>query len=984
MITSHVAERLELDAEQEAVRSFGSGTLKLIGPAASGKTTALVERVARLAELGTQPESILCFVQDRRQAISLRDRLVRRLGRSVAGPSVHTFHGFAWSLLSRVFGGIDASGATVDVGYELAGFGAEPMLLTAFDQRAFVRSMLAEENGADWPVNHGLLASNAFAGEVRDFLLRVQERLMSPVSVAELARRNGRPDWAELAGFFARYERRLGDETSWPDGRPRLDFAGVLVAARNLIGEHPSVHDDLLNMYRHLLVDDFEEANRAEAALLAPLLPGKGDDRSAVLAGDPEGAVFAFRGADPGCLAEAEVTQTVTLIGRYRRPIEPQIRLYSHVTEEARGVVAEIRHVHRSGVPWGQIAVIMRDYRSLLGPLRREMNRTGVPHSVDGESLNLAADPVVRPILDLFAISCRRVGHEERWPALLVSEIGGLSASELIQVRRAARLKNLQVHEVCAHHDQLELPEAMATRIGALCALIGEACEWAAALRPDDAFWKVWQRTPWFAEVVETGDDRRLDALTTLADALARFTERRGSDARLIDFLDTLESAEFAPESVRLDRAEDAVTITTAHGAKGKEYASVLVCGAVEGMWPDPSRRGTLLDIDLLAGPLDHADRRRSALAEERRLFALATSRAEHLVVTALNAGGSDRTSAKPSRFLSEMFGELPAENASIRDLVLTPIEAETRWRAAAADTEHPPVRRLAALWGLADLPELDPNRWWWGRSWTVNQIPVTGEAKKTSYSRFSNYENCPLEYLYGQVLGLDPETSYHMAYGGLVHSLLEDLEAGRLPLDIEALVAEGERRWRPEQYPAGAVSAYLKRDLRSILERYLKFEAANGHVTLDVERWFEFDLAGWLVRGKIDRIDRVGKDGLRLIDYKTSRSKIGDAENNLQLATYLLACKRDPNLVQLGVPKIAQLLYLRKDFRGHIDEEVQVPRKGENGEEWDEVTETRIAEHLKGIGEERFSPSPDAVCRNCSFHTLCPTKPEGRELDIR
>jgi superfamily I DNA/RNA helicase len=142
---------------QRKVVDHPGPVVKLLGPAAGGKTTALA-RALRAADRrrGRIPRASLIFVRDRRQAIALRDLLVRRLGRSVAGPSVLTFHAFAWSLLGRVFGGEDSSGPTADVGYELAGYESEPILLTAFDQRAFVRELLDEEDPAEWPVNGGL------------------------------------------------------------------------------------------------------------------------------------------------------------------------------------------------------------------------------------------------------------------------------------------------------------------------------------------------------------------------------------------------------------------------------------------------------------------------------------------------------------------------------------------------------------------------------------------------------------------------------------------------------------------------------------------------------------------------------------------------------------------------------------------------------------------------------------------------------------
>lgn len=976
----------DLTEQQRRAVEWPSGTLRVTGPAASGKTTVLVERAARLVDQGVDPEAILLFVSDRRHALSLRDGLVRRLGRSVAGPTVRTFHAFAWGLLNRAFPVVTAEGVESELGYGLVGLEAEPVLLTAFEQRAFVRSLLEQEDPKLWPRNGSLLGSNAFAGEVRDFLLRAEERLYDPKDVLAKAEELNRPAWREIAGFYERYRRRLADPSSFEDARPRLDFAGVLLEARHLLVEHPGVLADLRAVFPHLLVDDFEEANRAQRALLEPLLPGSEDARSALIAGDPEGSVFVFRGADPVNLTGIACDDEVALDASYRPAAPPEVRLYSHITEEARGAVSELRKAHSEGVPWGEMAVILRDYRQLVGALRRELRRMEVPFHIEGEALHLGEDPVIRPVTNLFTIACKRPGHEELWAELLASDIGGFTSTDMAEIRRAVRLADTELHQVCSGMD-IDLSSDLRARLTAVCDLVEAACGWAESLPPDEAFWKLWETCEAFADAVADEDDRKLDPYTTLADALARYRERWGRGARMSDFLETLESAEFAPESLRLAGSGEAVTITTAHGAKGREFAFAVVSGASEGVWPDPSRRGVLLEVDVMAGMTDFADRRRAALGEEERSFRLGVTRAVRTVITGQSAGGSDATTEEPSRFIEE-FAEIPAENSDIPALVLTRREAETAWRGRVADATAPVEERLAALWGLANLSEIDPSRWWWGRKWTHNALPVTPEPRKSSYSRYSTYENCGLQYLLGQVLGLDPESTYQMAFGSLIHDLLEDLEKGELAPDLEGLVTEGERRWRDEAFPSGAVSTYLRREMRKILDLYLRTEHGR-HEVIETEREFSFDVSGWKVRGRIDRIDRID-GGIRLIDYKTSNSwkRDQEAKEDLQLATYLLACIRDEGLRELGTPKAAELVYVRHEHRGKIRRVQQIPKDNEPGEDegatWDEAVEGRIAGFLEGIGNEDFQPSVEADCMFCSFKTLCPIWAEGQELKLR
>jgi len=124
------------------------------------------------------------------------------------------------------------------------------------------------------------------------------------------------------------------------------------------------------------------------------------------------------------------------------------------------------------------------------------------------------------------------------------------------------------------------------------------------------------------------------------------------------------------------------------------------------------------------------------------------------------------------------------------------------------------------------------------------------------------------------------------------------------------------------------------------------------------------------------------------LIDYKTSNSKKWprEAKEDLQLATYLLACVRNDDLKQLGPPKAAELVYVRHEYKGRIDRVQQVPSDNvpeDDSTPWDTAIENRIQTLLKGIGEEEFNPNVKADCMFCKFKTLCPLWAEGEELKV-
>ena len=131
--------------------------------------------------------------------------------------------------------------------------------------------------------------------------------------------------------------------------------------------------------------------------------------------------------------------------------------------------------------------------------------------------------------------------------------------------------------------------------------------------------------------------------------------------------------------------------------------------------------------------------------------------------------------------------------------------------------------------------------------------------------------DNCELQYVLGAELGLGRPVGYQAWVGSLVHRLIEDCERGEVAREPDALAAEVDRRWRPQEFPAKAVSEAWRalakdRMLPNWFQRY------GAHPAAATERGFEFDYDDVTIVGYIDRIgpDPVGFPGSRITDYKT------------------------------------------------------------------------------------------------------------------
>ncbi|MGH2683718.1 MAG: ATP-dependent helicase [Actinomycetota bacterium] len=969
------------DPEQGRVLDHGRGTLLVTGPPGSGKTTLLRERFARLVEGGVPPERLVLLTLNRRAAREARDWLLSRLRRSVPDLPVYTAHGLAFRVLGRRFG---------DLGYT-----HPPQVLSAPEQYAVVRRMLREDPPDRWHRFAELLAVRGFAREVADFCLRSQERLLEPDDLDALVSRSDRGEYREIAGFYRRYLGALAEAG-------QCDFAGLLLQAVRLLGRGTPEED----RFQHVLVDDYQDATLASEGIVRAL--GASAD-SVVVAADPNGHVFAYRGGTLEPLVQARevlgATEQVTL-GRSHRlgsgagalvaledPAAPpaaepppalEARVFAHPGEEVEAVAHELlRFRVEDDVAWEAMAVIVRRYGEYLTALRHALGRHGIPFVIVSEASAVATEPANRPVIDLFRLAFRQEDRGDLLERVLTSPLVGLDPHGLRRLRREARVRDVPLVELVGAGDLTTLPGDLRAAVEGLRDLVRQMPKVAEERGPDGLFFWLWSQSdalPHFRSLVGAEERaRELDALAALGDVLSNFVERRPG-ATIQDYLDTLEAAEFGPDPWVLpeERHPHAVRIVSAHRAHGIEVDAALVVGCLEGEFPSLSHGYPMVDVEAIVAPRSARQRLAERLAEERALFRLAVSRARRRTILLASRSTSARNPRTPSRFASRLRLEWTQPEEVPPAASLRSLEAGLRRRLA--DRGRGPGERIAAL-ALLSRVGAHPAEWWGGRGWTVG-APLYSEDEelRTSYSRLSSLENCALQYLYATEMGLDPDETYQMWMGSLVHRIIDRCQQGEIPRTVEALHAALEESWNPSVFPNRAIEHRRFIDAKDILKRWI------DHESPDIERSevrFKFPIDGALLRGRIDAVFRMQNGHLRVVDYKTSRyaPTKEEAQNDLQLAAYYLALKRDPNLAGLGEPGYLELAYLGKaHFRsGFVKREV-APRKVEGYEQW---AEGRLKELLNRVRSEYFAPSPEADCTFCRFRTICPVWPEGGEVQL-
>jgi superfamily I DNA/RNA helicase len=946
----------EPDEAQSRVIAHGRGPLLVTGPAGTGKTAALRERLARLIEGGADPERVVLVVGSRHARAAARTAMLDRLRASLPGLPVLTAHGLAYRVVSQHH---------ASLGYE-----EPPEILSAADQFARVRELLLGEDRSQWPVYGAMLELRGFADQVRQFLLRAQEALLKPDEVAGRARDRRLTGWEELARFYAKYLQVL-------DSQGMADFAGLVEQAAAAARGKPPLYD-------HLLVDDYHDSTFAVEALLAGL-----GGESLVVAGDPEAHVFSFQGTTDAPIRQFTTrfsnAEHIRLEERHRGT-GPGFEAWfaQHSSEEYASVARELRRIHvADGVPWGRLAIAVRRQGPELAGLLRALDDAGIPRWLPERGLSALADPGPRPFVLALRWAARTEERSGLVEPLLTSEAASIPPAVARGMLRSAAAAGEAPERALAHTDGLTAHQAEAVRDlrNAL-----ERAEEVAGRSVMDAFSALWRGLPCSARLVEeSGHSERaakdLDAIVAFADLVSRAEET--ADPSVDAFLAELEAGQEGPAWQGAGAVDpDAVAVLTAHGSVGREFDTVVVAGATEGNFPSLSRPEPMFDLASLEGTVRQSDRNRLRLADERRLFGVVVGRAARRVVCTSSDAREEPGPTTRSRFIGEWGGAWHPAPDPAGEEPLSVAEALAAWRRTLAHTGGMAVARLAATGGLIALGA-DPSRWWFQRDWTDTRLPLH-ETIRTSYSRLDRLENCELQFVLSEELGLGEPSGYHAWVGSLVHDLIDKYEDGKIPeRTLEALVQAAEDRWRPQEFPSFAVSEAFRRLVtKTMLPNWFREYERTGSLAREIR--FEFEFEGASLTGYIDRIGPITAGGNRITDYKTGKvERAGQAEGNLQLGIYYLAVSECDELAPYRPVRAVELAFLRGKRAGASKVE-RVPWQ------WSSASEPKyraeIRERLSGLigrlrtlyDTEVYRPSTQADCHWCEFKTLCPLWPEG------
>ncbi|TRW81163.1 ATP-dependent helicase [Mycolicibacterium sp. 018/SC-01/001] len=1024
------------------------GSVRLLGGPGTGKTTALVETAAAHLAAGREAESVLLLTGSSRLSAQARASITAKVLAAgeqtvIREPLVRTVHSYAFAVLRLA---AQRSG------------GAPPRLITSAEQDGIIRELLAgdvEDGDASpvrWPQRlRPALSTVGFATELRDLMARCSERGVDPVALQRLGRRAQRPEWQAAGRFAQAYEQIMLLRTAVGAAAPQATVPAL--GAAELVGaalEALAADADLLAAERArvqlLLVDDAQHLDPQAARLVQILAAGA---ELSVIAGDPTQAVFGYRGADPALLRGDGPAITLTQSRRCSAPVARavetltrrlpgvdsmqaltgtdaagavSVRIAASAHAECAVIADTLRRAHLiDGVPWADMAVIVRSVPRMGPAVTRALTAAGVPVDRLQSDTPLAAVPAVRALMTVLEATVDGL-TAERALALVTGPIGRVDPVSLRQLRRALRRLSADPGADSGHllvaaldgrgpaRSADGVPDELGRALRRVRTVLSAACE--SARRTEDprhTLWQAWNRSGlqrrWLAASERGGPvgeqaDRDLDAITALFDVAEQYVERTAG-VSVRGLVDHVAGLTLPPASSDRTPA-DAVTVLSAHAALGREWDVVVIAGLQEGLWPNVAARGGVLAtqqlVDVLDGVADPAERtlsgRAPLLAEERRLLIAAAGRARsRLLVTAVDSDSGD-AALLPSPFCHELAAVATESHAGPQEPVRAPrvlaanaVVGRLRSVVCASSDDVADEHRICAATQLARLAGAGvhgaaPQTWYGLREVSVD-APLwdrDGDAVTLSPSTVQMLLDCPLRWLLERH-GAGSARDVRSALGSLVHALVADPTVSE-----EHLHTELRRIWSALPFDAQWHADNELDRHQEMLSTFTRWRADTRNRFTEVGTEIAVDgevVAGGedqpavRIRGRLDRLERDSEGRLVVVDIKTGKSPAtkDDAQAHAQLAMYQLAVA-EGLLAEGAEPGGGRLVYLGKTSGGGATEREQDALTPDGLSHW----RAQVSQAAASTQGPEFVARVNDGCAHCPVAALCPARQTTNE----
>jgi DNA helicase-2/ATP-dependent DNA helicase PcrA len=951
--------------QREAIEHV-RGPILLVAGAGTGKTAVLIQRIAHLIRAGhAKPHEILAVTYTENAAREMRERVAAELqGTDLNGLQACTFHAYCFNLLirnDRQFGVLDDNDLYVYLRQHIRELGL----------KYFVRA-----------ANVG-----KFLKDLLDFMRRCQDELVTPKKYAEYVERVEHGELRihrvtsskhsdeltdeevlgrcrEIAAVFATVEKMLREKNLGT-------FGHMITRALELVETDAGVLAAEQKRARFLLVDEFQDANFAQIRLLNRLA---GEDRNVFAVGDPDQAIYRFRGASTAAfdifLRHFPGAKVVRL-DKNRRSTRPILQCAHALIDENPPILAAGPDGYSSARRTPLEAAREEEAQQQGTPLK------SAPVEVILGTKELEAADVASTLQDSkkelrcawsdFAILYRSHLHRTELVEELIAQ-GVPFIIEDMDVMDTPPVRDLVacMGAVVSPSDSTSLFRVAALpqfamdpqELRAVMKSVKRGTSLASVLPKVEGGTRVLERLQTVRAEVQSEETKALQALQLIArgfeldadspavqavfDFVRNWQEKpiisSGHLAELLEYLKYFGEAG-GTINVKTSLSADAVRLMTAHAAKGLEFQHVFILRANSGAFP------TSYKEPLVEFPAELRDKDSAAAGEgkqlneeeERRLFYVAMTRArDSLRIYAKPGVGKDHT---PPGFVRPLLKK--------RNLKPYLIEREARPMQVDLFGGSAQVEAAgAAVTAWLELP------------------PPEGLHTSLSATAIQTYETCPLKFKLDREWKIPGEIPAATQYGAAMHLALrhyyDGVRFGRPASAAEVIAVFQEEFAKAVIEDPYQRELYERQGVGQLTDFVAAAERSGFPEVLHTEQVFELRIGSTTVNGRIDRIDRVNGEQVAIVDYKTGKPQSqDDADKSLQLSIYALAARE-----KWGY-RAERLM-----FHNLEDNSPVVTRRGEF--DLREARE-RVEEVAENIRAGKFEPASGFHCNWCGYRTLCP-----------
>ncbi|MGE5175650.1 MAG: ATP-dependent helicase [Hyphomicrobiales bacterium] len=970
------APGVSLDDDQRAAVEHTDGPLLIVAGAGTGKTTVIARRIAHLiATKRARPSEILALAFNDKAAAEMQERVDLLVPYGYADVSIQTFHAFGEEVLSSHgleigiapgFTVLDKTAQALFVAERLEELGLRRYMPLS-DPTRYVSELADFWNRAKdeprWPEDVRRAAEEA-AAEAEGAALAGGGDEAAVAALADRAER-----LHELAQAYERYDAAL-----WRAGF--VDFGDLLALTLRLFERSPAALARLQDRYRYVLVDEFQDTNPVQFAIVRRLVERH---RNLVVVGDDDQSIYRFRGAHLKNILEFREhypdTKEIVLRRNYRSTrqilavsrrlivqnqerlevrygiskelrtetvgVDPIWKEFETEADEAAWVADRIAADVRGGRRKPRdFAILVRNNKH-AEPFLRALDERGLVYYFSG-SRGLFQRPEIKELVALLQSLYQDSRPETLY--LLASEAYGVPEDDLAKLvhglaRDPAPFRAL-LRRAAAGRDGLGVSEEGQDRLRALLDDVDALQTFARGRRTGEVLYHYLERRGTLKDLMAAkrfDDEVRARNIVKFF-ALIRSFEKVALADRVPLFLRHFEAIRAFgedPSVAELDETSDVVQVMTIHRAKGLEFPVVFLVQMAARRFPT-ANRATGIELPREAREEDPSAAHKE---EERRLCYVAFTRAREELITTYARDYGGKQKRNPSQFLAEAF-----------DLGKTP-PARTRRRV---------IDEIADQRTPATVPP-------------EHERPAAREPILLSYQRLQDYETCPLKYRLLHALAVDPilTVDHRVNFGNAVHQAVAFANRRRLEGDaptMEQLIDVFRSVWRSEGYRNEEHERQRFAQGVEALRGFHAREIADGPPPSAAERHFRVKLEDVVVTGSMDRVDE-GPDRVTLVDYKTTETDEEEradeeARKSLQLSVYVLAYRE----LTGRLPDRLELRYVLTGLTGASD----------CGEERVEKAKGKIGEIAAAIRAGAFDAHPEV--RRCS---ICACRPICRESAV-